>query len=102
MVCKICHTKTPTDDESLLLCDKCNCGFHLLCLSPPLSSVPKDAWYCWECLDEQRISEERDKERVKINGILQKKMKILNNERRKSTKSSIKSNDSSSSSSSSE
>ncbi|CAD8144339.1 unnamed protein product [Paramecium octaurelia] len=86
MVCKICQTKTPQDDEQLLLCDKCNCGFHLLCLVPPLSSVPKDAWYCQECQDEKRILAESEKEKEKIEGLLQQKVKQLNNEKKNKKK----------------
>ncbi|CAD8053136.1 unnamed protein product [Paramecium sonneborni] len=86
MVCKICQLKTPQDDEQLLLCDKCNCGFHLLCLVPPLESVPKDAWYCQECQDEKRILEEQEKERANIERIQQKKVKIYNNEKKQKKK----------------
>ncbi|CAD8059228.1 unnamed protein product [Paramecium sonneborni] len=86
MVCKICQTKTPQDDEQLLLCDKCNCGFHLLCLIPPLSSVPKDAWYCQECQDEKRILDESEKEKQKIEGLLLQKAKQLNNEKKSKKK----------------
>ncbi|CAD8144224.1 unnamed protein product [Paramecium pentaurelia] len=86
MVCKICQTKTPQDDEQLLLCDKCNCGFHLLCLIPPLSQVPKDAWYCQECQDEKRILAESEKEKEKIEGLLLQKAKQLNNEKKNKKK----------------
>ncbi|CAD8135613.1 unnamed protein product [Paramecium pentaurelia] len=86
MVCKICQTKTPQDDEQLLLCDKCNCGFHLLCLVPPLESVPKDAWYCQECQDEKRILEEQEKEKTNIDRIQQKKAKNYNNEKKQKKK----------------
>ncbi|XP_027362541.1 histone-lysine N-methyltransferase ATXR6-like isoform X2 [Abrus precatorius] len=33
----------------LLLCDKCDKGFHLFCLRPILPSVPKGSWFCSYC-----------------------------------------------------
>ncbi|KAJ7639289.1 jumonji superfamily protein [Roridomyces roridus] len=46
--CEICHKKNR--GEEMLLCDGCDCGFHMFCLDPPLESIPKDAWYCYTCL----------------------------------------------------
>ena len=36
----------------MLLCERCNTGYHTFCLSPQLSSIPKDDWYCSICLKE--------------------------------------------------
>nr|TKR91239.1 PHD finger family protein [Populus alba] len=33
----------------LLLCDKCDKGFHLFCLRPILVAVPKGSWFCPSC-----------------------------------------------------
>ncbi|KAJ0044549.1 hypothetical protein Pint_05107 [Pistacia integerrima] len=33
----------------MLLCDKCDKGFHLFCLTPILVSVPKGSWFCPSC-----------------------------------------------------
>ena len=49
MPCEICKGNYDDDDEELLLCDGCNNGFHLECLSPKLESVPEGAWFCPEC-----------------------------------------------------
>ncbi|GAN06616.1 histone demethylase JARID1A [Mucor ambiguus] len=46
--CEICHKNA--NEDSLLLCDGCNRGFHTYCLNPPLSSVPKTDWFCFQCL----------------------------------------------------
>ncbi|KAF1797759.1 C5HC2-type zinc finger transcription factor [Mucor lusitanicus] len=46
--CEICHKNE--NEDSLLLCDGCNRGFHTYCLNPPLSSVPKTDWFCLQCL----------------------------------------------------
>ncbi|CAA6663352.1 unnamed protein product [Spirodela intermedia] len=35
--------------EVLLLCDKCDRGFHTFCLRPILASVPNGAWFCPSC-----------------------------------------------------
>ena len=36
-MCEVCGSGD--DNDTILLCDKCNCGFHMRCLSPPLSQV---------------------------------------------------------------
>ncbi|WCJ27598.1 Histone-lysine N-methyltransferase ATXR6 [Euphorbia peplus] len=33
----------------LLLCDGCDCGYHLFCLRPILPSVPLGSWFCPSC-----------------------------------------------------
>ncbi|XP_022875326.1 histone-lysine N-methyltransferase ATXR6-like isoform X2 [Olea europaea var. sylvestris] len=35
--------------SELLLCDKCDLGFHLYCLRPVLVAVPKGSWFCPSC-----------------------------------------------------
>ncbi|KAK7394252.1 hypothetical protein VNO78_14774 [Psophocarpus tetragonolobus] len=35
--------------SKLLLCDKCDRGYHLFCLRPILPSVPKSHWFCPSC-----------------------------------------------------
>jgi histone demethylase JARID1 len=47
-ICEVCQ-KTENGDE-LLLCDGCNRGYHLYCLTPSLPTVPKSDWYCLQCL----------------------------------------------------
>ncbi|XP_050312938.1 PHD and RING finger domain-containing protein 1-like [Anthonomus grandis grandis] len=45
--CEICGTNT--NEDRLLLCDGCDLGFHLYCLTPPLDEVPEGSWYCTQC-----------------------------------------------------
>ncbi|KAF5914136.1 hypothetical protein HPG69_003973 [Diceros bicornis minor] len=46
--CHLCGGKQDPDKQ--LLCDECDMAFHIYCLCPPLSSIPKeDEWYCPEC-----------------------------------------------------
>ncbi|CAN1242761.1 Histone-lysine N-methyltransferase ATXR6 [Linum perenne] len=33
----------------LLLCDRCDSGYHLFCLRPILAAVPKGSWFCPSC-----------------------------------------------------
>ncbi|KAF7332414.1 Jumonji superfamily protein [Mycena kentingensis (nom. inval.)] len=46
--CEICHKKNR--GEEMLLCDGCDCGFHMFCLDPPLDAIPKEQWFCYTCL----------------------------------------------------
>lgn len=32
-----------------MFCDRCDRGWHLYCLSPPLKEPPKGQWYCPTC-----------------------------------------------------
>ncbi len=47
--CKVCGM---TDgDASMLLCDKCNVGYHSYCLKPPMLQLPPEeqSWFCPHC-----------------------------------------------------
>ncbi|XP_052027976.1 lysine-specific demethylase 5D-like isoform X5 [Apodemus sylvaticus] len=47
-VCRICSRAD--EDERFLLCDGCNDNYHIFCLLPPLSEVPKGIWKCPKCI----------------------------------------------------
>ncbi|KAM0753831.1 JmjC-domain-containing protein [Meredithblackwellia eburnea MCA 4105] len=47
-VCEVC--KLEHDPDKIVLCDDCDRGFHLSCLSPPLYEVPKSQFFCDSCL----------------------------------------------------
>ncbi len=49
--CEVCGSGE--DNATMLLCDRCSCGFHIGCLDPPLSAVPAGEWCCSLCLSEQ-------------------------------------------------
>ncbi|KAK3526612.1 hypothetical protein QTP70_030753 [Hemibagrus guttatus] len=60
--CEVCGG---TDREDrLLLCDGCDAGYHMECLTPPLDAVPVEEWFCPECAPnnrnrrDERLSEE--------------------------------------------
>ncbi|KAK7791279.1 hypothetical protein R5R35_005594 [Gryllus longicercus] len=51
--CKCCSICGNSDnDDQLLFCDDCDRGYHMYCLSPPLSSPPEGSWSCRLCLVE--------------------------------------------------
>lgn len=46
--CVVCGGSDRPD--RILLCDNCQSGFHLWCLTPPLYDVPTtDEWFCLAC-----------------------------------------------------
>uniref|UniRef100_A0A8D3CA73 PHD and ring finger domains 1 n=1 Tax=Scophthalmus maximus TaxID=52904 RepID=A0A8D3CA73_SCOMX len=52
--CEVCGGSDRED--RLLLCDGCDSGFHMECLTPPLDSVPVEEWFCPECVANNRHS----------------------------------------------
>jgi len=55
MPCVICKLVEDSDNNQMLLCDECNRGYHALCLTPPIYSIPKDDWYCPECIEKKCV-----------------------------------------------
>ena len=51
---QVCADGTETRRNQILLCASCSRGYHQLCLSPPLSRVPEDDWYCPRCPDPKK------------------------------------------------
>ncbi|KAI1731946.1 PHD-finger domain-containing protein [Ditylenchus destructor] len=45
--CEICHEMT--HEHRMLICDSCDLGFHMHCLNPPLTLVPRGRWECVHC-----------------------------------------------------
>lgn len=45
--CEVCGSAD--NEETLLLCDGCDLGWHTDCLRPPLDDVPDGEWYCDAC-----------------------------------------------------
>ena len=48
LACEVCGS--PSMADPMLLCDRCDRGYHLHCLSPPLERVPAGQWCCPQCL----------------------------------------------------
>ncbi|CAO1391967.1 unnamed protein product [Diamesa serratosioi] len=68
--CEICSQINRED--SMLLCDGCDKGFHMDCLNPPLLEIPHGNWYCDDCFESS--SEESEEEN------LLEQLEELNNE----------------------
>lgn len=47
LACCICNS--PSMADPMLLCDRCDRGYHLHCLDPPLERVPAGSWCCPAC-----------------------------------------------------
>ncbi|PRD25506.1 UNVERIFIED_CONTAM: PHD and RING finger domain-containing protein 1 [Trichonephila clavipes] len=47
--CDICNDSKQND--TVILCDSCDLAFHMVCLDPPLKSIPPGHWYCAVCKD---------------------------------------------------
>lgn len=45
--CHICGKDN--DDSHIILCDKCDRGFHIYCLNPKLNDIPNGEWICAIC-----------------------------------------------------
>lgn len=56
--CEICNLSDRED--TMLLCDACDQGYHMECLIPPLTEIPEGSWYCDNCFgsDASEASEE--------------------------------------------
>ncbi|XWS29392.1 hypothetical protein CRYUN_Cryun24cG0025600 [Craigia yunnanensis] len=50
--CEQCGTGERPDE--LLLCDKCDKGFHMKCLRPIVARVPIGSWLCPKCSGHRR------------------------------------------------
>ncbi|XP_057775815.1 lysine-specific demethylase JMJ17 isoform X2 [Salvia miltiorrhiza] len=53
-ICEQC--KSGFHGDVMLLCDRCDKGWHTYCLSPPLMTIPPGNWYCLECLNSEKDS----------------------------------------------
>lgn len=47
MVCQSC--RGGHYEDKIILCDRCDRGWHLFCLTPPMKKVPKGDWVCPIC-----------------------------------------------------
>ncbi|XP_059099037.1 bromodomain adjacent to zinc finger domain protein 2B-like [Tigriopus californicus] len=52
--CQLCHSGD--DEESLLLCDGCDKGYHMYCFKPAITQIPSGDWYCYECINKATAS----------------------------------------------
>ena len=69
-------------EEMMLLCDCCDTGWHMDCLSTPLTSVPDGDWKCPKCQSgsangggEQTLAE--DSKEAEIGGMTSKRVSVV-------------------------
>ncbi|KAF8196812.1 regulator of chromosome condensation 1/beta-lactamase-inhibitor protein II [Mycena galopus ATCC 62051] len=48
--CIQCGVDHGDDGPEVLECEKCDAPYHLLCLTPPLESIPEGEWFCPDCV----------------------------------------------------
>ncbi|CAL5323580.1 unnamed protein product [Camellia sinensis] len=53
VVCEQCGFGERPDE--ILLCDRCDKGFHMLCLRPIVVRIPIGSWYCPSCSDQPSV-----------------------------------------------
>jgi hypothetical protein len=48
--CGVCqNTAVNRRTGTMLLCDNCNTGWHMKCLTPPVRKLPARDWFCFRC-----------------------------------------------------
>ncbi|KAJ0097564.1 hypothetical protein Patl1_27858 [Pistacia atlantica] len=53
VICEQCRCGESPDE--LLLCDKCDKGFHMKCLRPIVARIPIGSWLCPNCSGQRRV-----------------------------------------------
>jgi len=48
LACRVC--RMPHLGTKMLRCDGCDTGWHMQCLTPPLTATPEGDWFCPDCV----------------------------------------------------
>jgi ribosomal protein L37AE/L43A len=57
IMCEQCGSGN--NSEELLLCDKCDNGFHMKCVRPIVVRIPIGSWICPKCLGTKKVTSKR-------------------------------------------
>lgn len=77
--CEVCRN---TDrEDTMLLCDGCNRGYHMSCLTPPLTEIPQNSWYCDYCFASENSSSNEEEvgyliEQMEILGVPETRLRV--------------------------
>lgn len=57
--CRVCRRKA---NEEMILCDKCNRGYHIYCLKPPINSIDEieGDWFCYSCVPSEATTSKKN------------------------------------------
>ena len=55
IVCSACDAGD--DEQKIILCDGCDAGYHIYCLRPKLTQIPRGKWFCPKCTAEEEARE---------------------------------------------
>ncbi|XP_059630619.1 PHD finger protein EHD3-like [Cornus florida] len=69
-LCRACLNDK--DDGDIVLCDSCDHAYHIYCLQPPRTSVPRGKWFCRKCQTDIRRIRKARKAYEKIQNKLKK------------------------------
>lgn len=50
--------------ELTLLCDECNRGWHMYCMKPKITEIPKGDWFCIKCRPDDYVRSTRKRRQV--------------------------------------
>ncbi|KAK2391146.1 putative Histone-lysine N-methyltransferase ATXR5 [Trifolium repens] len=67
IMCEQCGSGN--NSEELLLCDKCDNGFHMKCVRPIVVRIPIGSWICPKCLGTKKVTKFTQKKILDFFGI---------------------------------
>lgn len=69
-LCAICQEDVADDsfDETMILCDGCELGFHVRCTYPRLLFIPGGDWFCKKCTRQRKEKGSKDGDEAEWDG----------------------------------
>ena len=60
LACTVCNKQYQAREDQILICELCGAGYHQLCLTPPLVTIPDDEWLCPKCKDCNEVADQEE------------------------------------------